>query len=130
MSIEFTPQQNEDKARTNLSAGEDPGVKKQHDKQAKKNGNTFETIARQWVAANIRWTEEHTAKVLRSLELHAFSFVGNTPITDLKAADLPVPLRVAEKKGYGDAIMRADDPALCPGRIFCIRLINASVSCA
>ncbi|MCI4205662.1 integrase arm-type DNA-binding domain-containing protein, partial [Dickeya dianthicola] len=58
-----------EEARTILSAGDDPGVKKQHDKQAKKNGNTFEAVARQWVGANIRWTEAHAAKVLRSLEL-------------------------------------------------------------
>ncbi|MCI4070016.1 integrase arm-type DNA-binding domain-containing protein, partial [Dickeya dianthicola] len=88
-----------EEARTILSAGDDPGVKKQHDKQAKKNGNTFEAIARQWVAANIRWTEAHAAKVLRSLELHVFPLIGNVLVTDLKTANLLIPLRVAEKKG-------------------------------
>ncbi|MCI4214214.1 tyrosine-type recombinase/integrase, partial [Dickeya dianthicola] len=88
-----------EEARTILSAGNDPGVKKQHDKQAKKNGNTFEAIARQWVAANIRWSEAHAAKVLRSLELHVFPLIGNVLVTDLKTANLLIPLRVAEKKG-------------------------------
>ncbi|MBJ7222527.1 MULTISPECIES: tyrosine-type recombinase/integrase [unclassified Brenneria] len=88
-----------EEARTILSARDDPGVKKQHDKQAKKNGNTFEAIARQWVGANIRWSEAHAAKVLRSLELHAFPLIGNVLVTDLKTANLLIPLRVAEKKG-------------------------------
>lgn len=70
-----------EEARAVLSAGDDPGVKKQQEKQAKKSGNTFEEVARKWLAGNIRWTEHHAAKILRSLELHVF------------------PLRVAERKG-------------------------------
>lgn len=46
--------------------------KKQQEKFARKSGNTFEDIARKWVAANIRRNEAHAAKVLRSLELHVF----------------------------------------------------------
>ncbi|WP_238548959.1 Arm DNA-binding domain-containing protein [Dickeya dianthicola] len=65
-----------EEARTILSAGDDPGVKKQHDKQAKKNGNTFEAIARQWVAANIRWSEAHAAKVLSPVSGWAPTFAG------------------------------------------------------
>ncbi|EGG4958970.1 tyrosine-type recombinase/integrase [Salmonella enterica] len=86
-------------ARTILSTGADPGVKKQQDKQARKNGITFETVSRQWVAANIRWSEAHATRVLRSLELHIFPLIGNALVTDLKTADLLIPLRMAEKKG-------------------------------
>jgi len=88
-----------EEARAVLSAGDDPGVKKQQEKQAKKSGNTFEEIARKWVAGNIRWTEAHAAKALRSLELHVFPLIGKIPVTDLKTADLLIPLRVAERKG-------------------------------
>ncbi|MDY4315742.1 integrase arm-type DNA-binding domain-containing protein [Pectobacterium actinidiae] len=88
-----------EEARAVLSAGADPGVKKQQDKQARKNGNTFEEIARKWVAGNIRWTEAHAAKAQRSLELHVFPLIGKFPVTDLKTADLLIPLRVAERKG-------------------------------
>lgn len=73
--------------------------KKQQEKQAKKSGNTFEEIARKWVAGNIRWTEAHAAKALRSLELHVFPLIGKIPVADLKTADLLIPLRVAERKG-------------------------------
>ncbi len=43
-----------EEARSVLNAGDEPGVKKQ---QAKKSGNTFEEVARKWLAGNIRWTE-------------------------------------------------------------------------
>ncbi|ELO75166.1 TPA: integrase arm-type DNA-binding domain-containing protein [Salmonella enterica subsp. enterica serovar Enteritidis] len=88
-----------EEARAVLSAGDDPGVKKQQEKQARKSGNTFEEIARKWVAGNIRWNEAHAAKVLRSLELHVFPLIGKFPVADLKTADLLIPLRVAERKG-------------------------------
>ncbi len=88
-----------EEARAVLSAGDDPGVKKQQEKQAKKSGNTFEEVARQWLAGNIRWTEHHAAKILRSLELHVFPLIGKIPVADLKTADLLIPLRVAERKG-------------------------------
>ncbi|MEB0866237.1 integrase arm-type DNA-binding domain-containing protein [Citrobacter youngae] len=88
-----------EEARAVLSAGDDPGVKKQQEKQAKKSGNTFEEVARKWLTGNIRWNEAHAAKVLRSLELHVFPLIGKFPVADLKTADLLIPLRVAEKKG-------------------------------
>ena len=77
-----------EEARAVLSAGDDPGVKKQ---QEKKSGNTFEEVARKWLAGNIRWTEHHTVKILRSLELHVFPLIGKIPVADLKTADLLIP---------------------------------------
>ncbi|SUG50016.1 integrase [Salmonella enterica subsp. arizonae] len=96
-----------EEARAVLSAGDDPGVKKQQEKQAKKSGNTFEEVARRWLAGNIRWTEHHAAKILRSLELHVFPLIGNIPVADLKTADLLIPLRVAEKKGNLETAARS-----------------------
>jgi len=74
-------------------------LKKQQEKQAKKSGNTFEEVARKWLTGNIRWTEHHAAKIPRSLELHVFPLIGKILVTDLKTADLLIPLRVAERKG-------------------------------
>lgn len=73
-------------------------MKKQQEKFARKSGNTFEDIARKWVSGNIRWNEAHAAKVLRSLELHVFPLIGKFPVSELKTADLLIPLRVAERK--------------------------------
>lgn len=99
-----------EEARAVLSAGDDPGVKKQQEKQAKKSGNTFEEVARRWLVGNIRWTEHHAAKILRSLELHVFPLIGNIPVADLKTADLLIPLRVAEKKGNLETAARSQQP--------------------
>ncbi|WP_407938277.1 phage integrase central domain-containing protein [Musicola keenii] len=68
----------------------------------RKNGNPFEAVSRQWVAANIRWSEAHAANVLRSLELHVFPLIGNALVTDLKTADLLISLRAAEKRLSGN----------------------------
>ncbi|MEI9883109.1 Arm DNA-binding domain-containing protein [Atlantibacter hermannii] len=43
-----------EEARAVLSAGVDPGLKKQQEKQAKISGNTFEEIARKWLVGNVR----------------------------------------------------------------------------
>lgn len=51
------------------------------------------------MAANIRWNEAHAANVLLSLELHVFPLIGKFPVSDLKTAELLIPLRVAERKG-------------------------------
>lgn len=88
-----------EEAKATLSAGDDPGEKKRQEKQAKRSGNTFEEVARKWLAKNIRWSENHAAKIQRSLELHVFPLIGKFPVADLKTADLLIPLRVAEKKG-------------------------------
>ncbi|WP_054177269.1 integrase arm-type DNA-binding domain-containing protein [Citrobacter sp. CtB7.12] len=88
-----------EEAKAILSAGNDPGIKKQQEKQVRQNGSTFEDVARKWVTGNLRWAEAHAAKVLRSLELHVFPLIGRLPVADLKTADLLTPLRIAEKKG-------------------------------
>ncbi|HEY2451469.1 MAG TPA: Arm DNA-binding domain-containing protein [Scandinavium sp.] len=54
-----------DEAKTLLSVGDDPGQKKPQDKQTRRNGETFEELARKWLAGNVRWSEHHAAKILR-----------------------------------------------------------------
>ncbi|MGL4859097.1 MAG: tyrosine-type recombinase/integrase [Enterobacteriaceae bacterium] len=86
-------------ARVDLSQRIDPGLKKQREKQARKSGSTFEEVARSWHSSNRRWSESHSGRILRSLELHLFPLIGKIPITDITASDLLVPLRTTEKKG-------------------------------
>ncbi len=94
------------KARADLSHAVDPGLKRQREKQARKNGNTFEEVARAWHSRNRRWSEVHAGRILRSLELHVFPRIGQIPITDITAGDLLVPLRITEKKGNLEVAMR------------------------
>ncbi|CAI1580550.1 Prophage CP4-57 integrase [Serratia fonticola] len=98
--------QQRDSARTELSEGIDPSLKKQREKQIRQNGTTFEEVARSWHASKTRWSEAHADKVLRSLELHAFPRVGNIHIADISTADLLTPLRAPESKGHLEVAMR------------------------
>lgn len=86
-------------AKTTLSEGADPGLKKQLEKQTRKNGSSFEEIARQWHSNNRRWSEVHAERILRSLELHVFSVIGKFHIADIRISHLLIPLRIAERKG-------------------------------
>lgn len=96
-----------DNARTDLSEGNDPGLKKQREKQARKNGSSFEEIARRWHSrSHRRWSEVHTDRILRSLELHVFPLIGKIHIADIKTSDLLIPLRATEAKGSLDVAMR------------------------
>jgi integrase len=88
-----------EEARSTLSSGNDPAVKKHYEKLSRQSGNTFEDIAHKWLTGNNRWSEPHATKIRRSLELHVFPLIGRLPIAGLKTADLLVPLRTAEKKG-------------------------------
>jgi hypothetical protein len=105
-----------EEARAVLSAGDDPG-KKQQEKQAKKSGNTFEEVARKWLAGNIRWSE----RMQQSPALAGAARIpadGQIPVADLKTADLLIPLRVAERKAIwrpprADTAAHHGDHALC-----------------
>lgn len=59
---------------------------------------TFEAIARQWHASNKKWSESHSERVIKSLESHAFSFIGLRDIASLTTPDLLVPVRAADKQ--------------------------------
>ena len=61
--------------------------------------NTFEALAREWHSVCARkWKPHHAATVLRRMELHLFPILGARPVADLKARDLLVPLKAAERR--------------------------------
>ncbi|MBV7480340.1 integrase arm-type DNA-binding domain-containing protein [Pseudomonas sp. PDM31] len=102
-----------------LAHGKDPI---EHAKKVKldvvnSRANTFKAVALEWHAACSRkWSIGHAATVLRRLESHLFPTLGATPIAELKARDLLVPLKAAEKRDtletanrlrqYQDGILR------------------------
>ncbi len=60
---------------------------------------TFEAVALEWhsICAH-KWKPHHAATVLRRMEQHLFPVLGARPIAELKAKDLLVPLKAAEKR--------------------------------
>lgn len=97
--------QRRDDARAMVADGVDPGEKRKQDTAALAEAQavqaaTFELVAREWHAAQVRtWSEGHAIKVLSTMEQHLFPVFGSEPISLLRApAILPV-LRAVEAKG-------------------------------
>lgn len=83
-----------DEARKLLANGVDPGEIKKNDKVEQEQASTFEQLAVEWHAKNKKWSEEHSRRVLKSLEDNLFSAIGKRNIAELKTRNLLVPIKV------------------------------------
>ncbi|HAV2025901.1 TPA: integrase arm-type DNA-binding domain-containing protein [Enterobacter cloacae] len=99
--------QKREEARRLVAAGIDPREHKRavKEQQAKEN-ITFESVAREWHAANKKWSEEHSRRVLKSLEDNLFSAIGKRSIEELKTRDLLAPIKVVEATGRFEVASR------------------------
>ncbi|MCL6332378.1 DUF4102 domain-containing protein [Pectobacterium carotovorum subsp. carotovorum] len=88
-----------DEARKLLANGSDPGDKKKSDKIEQSEALTFREVAIEWHATNKKWSEEHSRRVLKSLEDNLFSAIGKRNIAELKTRDLLAPIKVVEQSG-------------------------------
>ena len=76
--------QKRDEVRRQLAKGIDPSAIRKAQKQAKtEETETVEVIAREWHEKfKSKWTEGHALKIMRSLELDVFPWIGTRPIKD------------------------------------------------
>ncbi|HAT3636854.1 TPA: integrase arm-type DNA-binding domain-containing protein [Raoultella ornithinolytica] len=88
-----------DEARKLLANGIDPGDKKKNDKVEQEEARTFEQLAVEWHATNKKWSEDHSRRVLKSLEDNLFPAIGKRNITELKTRDLLAPIKAVELSG-------------------------------
>lgn len=90
-----------DEARSQIAHGIDPGAARKAQKQAKvEETETVEVIAREWHEKfKSKWTEGHALKIMRSLELDVFPWIGTRSIKDIKAPELLTVLRRIESRG-------------------------------
>ena len=89
-----------DEARKLLANGVDPSENKKAVKvEQEQEAITFEVVARDWHASNQKWSESHSARVLKSLEDNLFASVGKRNIKDIGTRDLLVPIKAVEKSG-------------------------------
>ena len=98
-----------DEARSLLAAGADPGAQRKAEKRAnaEAGGNTFEALAREWMATRGKeWTASYASKTKSALERHVFPSVGAKPITEITAPDLLALLRAIETRGTVDMAHR------------------------
>jgi integrase len=89
-------------ARRLLAQNSDPAEhKKETKRQAVRNAeNNFRAVAEEWHETNkAKWSPDHGAKILRRLELHVFSALGNRAVADIKPSELLETLRKIEKQG-------------------------------
>lgn len=97
-------------ARKLLANGVDPGEYRKTTKAVNNEmaSNTFEIIAREWVAKfSPNWAPSHTNKIIRRLEIDIFPWLGNKPIKDITAPMLLTCLRRTEERGALETAHRA-----------------------
>ena len=92
--------QKREEARRLVAAGVDPREHKRAVKEEQaKEVITFESVARDWHASNQKWSESHSARVLKSLEDNLFDAIGKRNIAELKTRDLLIPIKAVEISG-------------------------------
>jgi len=96
-------------ARKQVAMGHDPSHLRQEDRRQtlRKNGNTFESVAREWHKTRLnKWTPLHARKIMRAFEIDIFPKLGLRPIADIKAIDLLDALRKVESRGARETAHR------------------------
>ncbi|MFK1708411.1 tyrosine-type recombinase/integrase [Klebsiella quasipneumoniae] len=99
--------QKREEARILVAAGIDPREHKRAVKEEQtKEAITFESVARDWHATNKKWSEDHSRRVLKSLEDNLFSAIGKRSIEELKTRDLLAPIKIVEATGRFEVASR------------------------
>jgi hypothetical protein len=68
--------------------------------------NSFELIAREWLAKNDMWSEGHRKQVVKTMEQDAFPKIGNKSITEITTPELLAVIRVVEDRDALDVASR------------------------
>lgn len=99
--------QKREEARKLVAAGIDPREHKRAIKEEQaKEAVTFESVAREWHATNKKWSEDHSRRVLKSLEDNLFPAIGKRNIEELKTRDLLAPIKIVEATGRFEVASR------------------------
>ena len=97
-----------DEAKKALRSGIDPSGAKKAQKASASGADSFETIAREWFSKfSATWTPSHGDRILRRLERDIFPWIGNRPISEVKAPELLSVLRRIEARGAVETAHRA-----------------------
>ncbi len=91
-----------EEARKLVAKGIDPSAKRkaERDLRSEHSENTFEAIAREWLARQIpSWSEIHTENVTARLEKNIFPWLGKRAIAEIKPQELLSVIRKIEERG-------------------------------
>jgi integrase len=99
-----------DIARKQLADGIDPGENRKAVKSSKAESaaNSFEVIAREWYERNMTdKSGDHQKRAMSLFQRDLFPYLGNKPITDIKAVELLTALRRIEARNAIETAHRA-----------------------
>lgn len=90
-----------DKARVLVKQGIHPSHNRQAERLANvtANANTFEAVAREWMASKKKWTPYYRRQVENFMSGDVFPFVGKLPVRNVSAAHLLEIIRRIDKRG-------------------------------
>ncbi|RLA48222.1 MAG: integrase [Gammaproteobacteria bacterium] len=90
-----------EEARKQVAAGVNPSDSRKAKKSARndQSANTFEVVAREWLAKqSVGWVEGHTKRITGRLEKGIFPYIGGMPIADITAPKLLEVIRRIEQR--------------------------------
>jgi integrase len=99
-----------DENRKLIAEGIDPSENRKKQKliQSDNMGNTFESIAREWLLKHGRnWVASHSERTLRRLERDIFPWIGKKPISTITAHEVLVCVQRIENRGALETAHRA-----------------------
>ncbi len=96
-----------EEARALLARGVDPLQHKKLLKMTATLENTFEVVAREWLArCKPTWSESHTTRTISYLERDVFPWLGALQINSVTPGDIIKTVQRVESRGAGDAARR------------------------
>jgi len=97
-----------DAARRMVAEGIDPGAVRKAQKEAKAaTADTFEVIAREWIAKNSpAWSASHIKTVTSRLERDVYPVIGKRPLAELKPLEILSLLQRVEARGVLETASR------------------------
>ncbi len=102
--------QQRDEAKRQLAEGIDPGQLKKAVKsqQVERTSNSFEAVAREWVARHLaERAESHRSRVVSRLERCVFPYLGARPVAEITAPEVLAVARRIEARGAIETAHRA-----------------------
>lgn len=105
VSLAYARQQR-DGIRKLLAQNINPAQQRIADKAARSPEKTFKHVALSWHKNNRTWSENHSARLLASMNNHIFPKIGHLPVTELKARHFIDLLKGIETKGLLEVASR------------------------
>lgn len=100
--------QRRDEARAQLAEGIDPGAARKAARLSQAGLESFEAVAREWHAKFApSWVPSHSDRTLRRLEADLFPWLGNRPVTEIRATEVLAALKRIENRGAVETAHRA-----------------------